>query len=91
MITVKRQTGVVGVVMKLDVYINGDKVDRLKNSEVASYDLPTESAELRVGFDFLKSHPITISDGQTALAKGNIWGAFFWFFGLKSSYLVIEE
>lgn len=90
MITVKRVTGIVGSAMKLDVYINGDKVGRLKNSEVASYDLPAESAQLQVGFSYLKSHPITISDGQTALAKGNIWGTFFWLFGIKSSYLVIE-
>lgn len=91
MITVKRQTGAVGIAMKLDVYINGEEVGRLKNSEVASYDLPAESAQLQVGFNFMKSRPITITDGQTALAKGNILGIFFWGLLFKIAYLVIEE
>ena len=54
MITVKRQTGIVGAVMKLDVYINGEKVGKLKNDEIASYELPTGEVELKVGFAYIK-------------------------------------
>lgn len=91
MITVRRDTGIVGSAMKLDVYINDIKVARLGNGQMQTFELPSDQAELRVGFSYVKSNPVTIQDGQTAIAKGSIAGSFFWIFGLKSSYIVIEE
>ena len=64
---------------------------KLKNDEIASYELPTGEVELKVGFAYIKSHPLMVQDGQTILAKGSIMGSCFWIFGLKSSYLEIEE
>lgn len=91
MITVKRDTGIVGSAMKLDVYVNNQKVGRLSNREVQTFAISDEPVELRVGFSFLKSHPITIRDGQTAVAKGSLLGCYFWIVGLKSSYLLLED
>lgn len=91
MITVKRDTGIVGSAMKLDVYINDTKVARLGNGQMQTFELPSDQAELRVGFSYLKSDPVAIQDGQTAIAKGSIAGSLFWIFGKKSSYILIQE
>lgn len=90
MITVKRDTGIVGSAMKMGVYINDEKVAALGNKEVREFQIGSEEVTLKVGFAYLHSNPLTVKDGQTVIAKGSLVGSFLWIFGLKSSYLVIE-
>lgn len=91
MICVKRDTGIVGILIKLDVYIDGIKVGSLVNNEERTFEVEKDEVVLQVGFANIRSKPITLPNGKTALAKGSILGSIFWPFGLKSSYLVIAE
>lgn len=96
-ITVKRQTGLGGSAMGLAVYINGEKVGHLDNDETATYTISQESVELKVGQGWLKSKPIQVSAGQTAVAKFSMLGSLFATlqtlipgFPIKSFYLELE-
>jgi hypothetical protein len=87
--TVKRNTGMVGLAMKLDVYVNGEKKDRLANNESKEFEFTGESVEVGVGQGFIRSKTITVKEGETVIAKSSLLGNLFSFFGRSSFYVEI--
>ena len=95
-ITVSRQTGLVGVLMKVNVYINGECVARLSKDETVTLPLPEGLNMVKVYVDqrgaFTRSKEVIVKAGQTAIIKGLAWKTFLGIFGkiLGIPYLSIE-
>lgn len=90
MITIRRQTGLGGSVMGLSVYVDGEKVGVLANGETCSYPIGQNQVEVRVGQGFVKSSPISLQKGQTAVAKFSLLASIFSFLGMNAFYLELE-
>lgn len=95
-ITVSRQTGLVGVVQKANVYFNGECVARLSKDETVTLPLPE-------GLDVVKVHvnqtgsitpskAVIVKAGQTAVIKSSLWVPFLGLLGtiLRIPYFKIE-
>jgi len=68
-ITVSRQTGLVGVLMKVNVYINGECVANLSKDETVTLPLPEGLDMVKVYVDqrgaFTRSKEVIVKAGQT--------------------------
>ena len=95
-ITVSRQTSLVGVVQKANVYFNGECVARLSKDETVTLPLPE-------GLDVVKVHvnqtgsitpskAVIVKAGQTAVIKSSPWVPFLGLLGtiLRIPYFTIE-
>ena len=84
-ITVSRQTGLVGVLMKVNVYINGECVANLSKDETVTLPLPEGLDMVKVYVDqrgaFTRSKEVIVKAGQTAVIKGSAWKTFLGIFG----------
>lgn len=89
--TLVRDTGIVGSISRLDVYINNEKVGKIANNETATFELPHDGAEVKVGLSWVKSHPVKVSNGQKVVIKGSVLGSYLVIFGMKSFILHVEQ
>ncbi|MDO4432389.1 MAG: hypothetical protein Q4B80_03610 [Aerococcaceae bacterium] len=89
--TLVRDTGIVGSISKLDVYINNEKVGKIANNAKVIFELPHDGAEVKVGMSWVKSRPVKVSNGQKVVIKGSILGSYFVLFGMKSFILHVEQ
>lgn len=90
-ITVVRQTGVVGMAMKMAIYIDGEKVGDLGNNETQVFLIEKREVSVQAGQSFIKTKPIVVAEGQTVLAKSSLLGNLFSIFGRSSFYLEIAD
>lgn len=95
--TLVRNTGIIGMLVDLDVHVNGQKVGSLKRNEIREFTFEGDSVELRAGQSFMKSEPVIVQDGGTVVAKSSFLNLllsmsilFFFFFYKKVFYLEFE-
>ena len=95
-ITVSRQTGLVGVLMKVNVYINGECVANLSKDETVTLPLPEGLDMVKVYVDqrgaFTRSKEVIVKAAQTAVIKASAMKTILGIFGkiLGIPYLSIE-
>ncbi|MER2293857.1 MAG: hypothetical protein ABS913_00900 [Desemzia incerta] len=63
-VTIKRKTGLSGVVSKMSIKVNGEKVTKIANEEVVDIDIDAESTLLRVTQFGTRSNQIEVKDGD---------------------------
>ena len=91
-ITISRATGMVGVVQKIDVYLNGEIAAKLANNESKILAFEGNSVEVQVGQSFMKSHKIQVRAGQKIIIKASGFRAMLGIVGtmLGLPYLLLE-
>lgn len=61
-ITIKRNTGWLGLASKMQIKVNGEKVARIKENEHAQVELPGDRAYLQATQSGVKSNEIEVKD-----------------------------
>ena len=63
-ITIKRNTGWIGMALKIQIKVNGEKTAKVKEQEHAEINLPGDRAYLQVTQAGIKSNEIEVKDGD---------------------------
>ena len=65
MIKIKRNTGIMGIIGSLMVYITGEKIDNIKANKQIELKLPKDQATIKVSQLGSTSNELLVQDGET--------------------------
>lgn len=73
MITIKRSTGWIGSPTKMQIIINGAKVETISNDQTLDVELPSAKNSLKVRQFGVASNEVDVRDGDILEVKYNQW------------------
>lgn len=93
-LTIRRVKESVGVLVSLDIYINGKVCGKLAHSSVVEMNVDADEAEVFLKLNFAESNRISVSSDSKlrVYARGGLMGAtFISLFRPKNAYVIEED
>lgn len=64
MITIKRNTGLIGSMIAMTIKVNGVKTRKISNEEIMDVEIPNDKATIKVSQLGIKSNDVKVEDGD---------------------------
>lgn len=75
-IKIKRKTGRVGGLFNFNIFIDGEKVKKIKNDEKAELEIPNQEATVQANQMGTKSNKVRVKDGDELELITTSWGKY---------------
>lgn len=75
-VEIKRDTGIIGVVSKMNIKVNDEKVAEIQNEEVKEITLPMDKARVQITQMGAKSNEVRVEDGDRFVLTTTFWGKY---------------
>ncbi|MBG9983459.1 hypothetical protein HYO62_01005 [Aerococcaceae bacterium DSM 111022] len=73
MLSIKRNTGFSGSLSKINIYINDEKVARIKQNQQIDLELPSDTAKIHVTQGGVHSNELVVKEGQVIEITNSSW------------------
>ena len=75
-VQIKRSTGRIGVMGTFSVKKNGEKIDKIKNNEIITLDIPEDGANIQLSQFGAKTQEQSVKDGDQLEVKTTFLGKY---------------
>lgn len=75
-VRIKRSTGRIGVMGTFSVKKNGEKIDKIKNNEIITLDIPEDGANIQLSQFGAKTQEQSVKDGDQLEVKTTFLGKY---------------
>lgn len=75
-VQIKRSTGMIGVMGTFSVKKNGEKIDKIKNDEIITLDIPEDGANIQLSQFGAKTQEQSVKDGDQLEVKTTFLGKY---------------
>lgn len=75
-VEIKRDTGIIGVVSKMNIRVNDEKVAEIRNEEVKDITIPMDKARVQITQMGAKSNEVRVGDGDRFVLNTTFWGKY---------------
>jgi len=75
-VEIKRNTGILGVMISFKVLVNGEEVERVQNNETIDVEIPGQEAVVQLSQLGIKTKKIAVKDGDRLEISTITWGIY---------------
>lgn len=89
MLSIKRNTGFSGSLSKINIYINDEKVARIKQNQQIDLELPSDTAKIHVTQGGVHSNELVVKEGQVIEITNSSWFRIYYPLLFISFWLIV--